>query len=78
MASKEFNDLLAKINSLNEELNKIKSSKADVISPHPVGASHNEGWEWAKANGIFNGKNPGGVLSRQQAATVLMRLMNQQ
>ena len=76
MASKEFNDLLAKYNQLNEEINKLKSSKADVISPHGVGSSHVQAWKWATENGVFNGKNPGGVLSRQQAATVLKRLMD--
>lgn len=78
MASNEFNTLLARINSLNEELNKLKSSKADVVSPHGVGKSHAEGWKWAQDKGIFNGTNPGGVLSRQQAATVLKRLMDNQ
>ena len=78
MASNEFNTLLARINSLNEELNKLKSSKADVVSPHPVGKSHAEGWKWAQEKGIFNGTNPSGVLSRQQAATVLKRLMENQ
>lgn len=79
MASKEYNDLLAKFNSLNEEMNQLKSTKADLKSPHKdVQPSHAEGWKWAKEKGIFNGENPSGALTRQQAATVLKRLTDNQ
>lgn len=78
MASQEFNTLLARINALNEEIRELKSTKADIISPHPVGQSHVQNWVWAKQNGIFNGENPGGALTRQQAATVLKRLTDDQ
>ena len=78
MASQEFNTLLTKINALTEELNKVKNAKAEIVSTQPVQPSHSEGWKWAQDRGLFNGKNPAGVLTRQQAATVLKRFADNQ
>jgi len=56
-----------------DELEKLLGNKADVTSTADVHKDHAVSWKWAKDNGITNGSNPNGALSRQHFATMLKR-----
>lgn len=47
-------------------------AKADAKG-NTLGGSYEEAWFWAKEQGLLNGENPQGPLTRQQAAIVLKR-----
>ena len=65
----QYKELLAKIERLENEL----ATKANVTSTSKVSASHKVGYDWAVANGLTDGSNPGGALLREQLFTVLNR-----
>lgn len=68
----QYNELKQLIEAQQKEINKLKAEKANLRGPN-VAESHAEHWNWAKEKGLFNGGDPAGVLTRQQAATVLYR-----
>ena len=55
------------------EMEKALSNKADVSSNKDALKDHAKHWQWAKENGITDGSNPQGALSRQHFATMLFR-----
>ena len=55
------------------ELEKALKNKADISSTSPAHGDHAKNWQWAKDNGITDGSNPSGALSRQHFATMLKR-----
>lgn len=65
----QYKELLAKIEHLEDEI----ATKANVTSTNAVGASHKDAYNWAVANKLTDGSNPGGVLMREQLFTVLKR-----
>ncbi|MGA4517184.1 M15 family metallopeptidase [Solibacillus silvestris] len=70
---KQYNELKLLIEDQQKEIDILKREKAEV-NGKSIATGHQDAWKWAKEKGLFNGENPAGVLTRQQAATVLQRL----
>jgi N-acetylmuramoyl-L-alanine amidase len=62
------------LNMVQAELNKLKGgnavTKPDKNTPSPWAK---EAWEWAKKEGITDGTNPKGSITREQVVTMLYR-----
>ncbi|MFD1204939.1 N-acetylmuramoyl-L-alanine amidase family protein [Sporosarcina contaminans] len=58
------------------EIKGIEKGEDSVATPneHIPSDTHKAAWEWAKEKGFLNGEFPRETLTRQQFATVLMRL----
>lgn len=63
----QYEELKKEIADLKAELTK----KADYNSELPVSADFETVWYWMKENGMTNGSNPRGALTRQQFAAML-------
>ncbi len=63
----QYQELKKEIEELRNELNK----KAQYQVEGDVGESHKDGYEWATREGLTNGSNPRGALTRQQMFSVL-------
>lgn len=56
---------IAKAFNLKRKVKQMSKNTPDKV--------HKKGWDWLKKNGITNGKNPRGKVTRQQFATMLYR-----
>lgn len=63
----QYNTLLAKI----EQLEKQVEGKLTKVAPREASLSHKEAWEWLIKQGLSNGTNPQGYLTREQFSTIL-------
>jgi|GEM_PF-5324830 len=60
-----------KINAQAKEISALKRDKLNVPNANAaVDPAHKERWKWAKANGLLDGKNPAGKVTRQQLGSV--------
>lgn len=59
---------VAKVFNLEKEDEEMENNEPDKV--------HEKGWKWLIENGITNGKNPRGTVTRQQFATMLHRYHN--
>lgn len=71
----QYNELKKLIEEQQKEIDKLKAEKADAKGDN-VASSHQDAWKWAKEKGLFDGSNPAGAFTRQQAATVFQRFNN--
>lgn len=63
------------IAALQKEVVSLRAEKADITN-QKLGAAFDDSWKWAKDNGLLDGTNPGGALTRQQLSLVLKRFDN--
>ena len=68
----QYNELKALIDAQAKLIAQLQAEKANVKSD-TLGDSFTASWKWAKDEGLLDGKNPGGVLTRQQASILLER-----
>lgn len=59
--------------ALEKRVAELEKSKANVSGTMGVHKDHAKNWQWAKDNGITDGSNPSGALTRQHFATMLKR-----
>jgi N-acetylmuramoyl-L-alanine amidase len=65
---------LAKLQDRMDKLEEAMKNKADsIVNKTDAHPNHADNWKWAKDNGITDGSNPQGALSRQHFATMLKR-----
>lgn len=64
---------MAKLNAVIAALD-LQKGEIDVSKDRPVSATHKDAWERAQKLGFFNGERPAESITREQAATVVMRV----
>lgn len=77
----QYNELKSLINAQAETIKQLNQKVAQLESQlgtkeRPVSSTHKGAWDWAKKEGLLDGRNPQRPLTREQFATVLQRIFN--
>ena len=75
----QYDELKKIIEAQNQKIKQLENklaNKIDALPEREASTSHQETWEWLKAQAITNGTSPQAYLTREQFASLLWRYHN--